>query len=170
MQVLVLENVRFYKEETENDTLFAKKLAAKADLFVNDAFGTAHRAHASTEGVTRYLRPSVGTSPSPVASPFTNGLYYWPATYQVPKGPSPCTRAASAACNVTSPNPISRYSSGRLQWPHLLQRTFTNGLQPTRSHRARLHVQQQLSDCHQAISRSMLYAKPAKHWNSLRLS
>jgi len=58
-QVLVLENVRFYKEETKNDTVFAKNLAAKADLFVNDAFGTAHRAHASTEGVTRYLRPSV---------------------------------------------------------------------------------------------------------------
>lgn len=61
MQVLVLENVRFYKEETKNDTVFAKNLAAKADLFVNDAFGTAHRAHASTQGVTRYLRPSVGT-------------------------------------------------------------------------------------------------------------
>jgi phosphoglycerate kinase len=56
--VLVLENVRFYKEETKNDVEFAKKLAANADLFVNDAFGTAHRAHASTEGVTRYLRPS----------------------------------------------------------------------------------------------------------------
>ncbi len=59
-QVLVLENVRFYKEETKNDIDFAKKLAANADLFVNDAFGTAHRAHASTEGVTRYLRPSAG--------------------------------------------------------------------------------------------------------------
>jgi Phosphoglycerate kinase len=58
--VLVLENVRFYKEETKNDVEFAKKLAANADLFVNDAFGTAHRAHASTEGVTRYLRPSAG--------------------------------------------------------------------------------------------------------------
>jgi len=58
-QVLVLENVRFYKEETKNDTVFAKHLAENADLFVNDAFGTAHRAHASTEGVTRYLRPSV---------------------------------------------------------------------------------------------------------------
>jgi phosphoglycerate kinase len=59
-QVLVLENVRFYKEETKNDVMFAQKLAANADLFVNDAFGTAHRAHASTEGVTRYLRPSAG--------------------------------------------------------------------------------------------------------------
>ncbi|CAM9281907.1 unnamed protein product [Ectocarpus fasciculatus] len=57
--VLLLENVRFYKEETKNDADFAKKLAANADLFVNDAFGTAHRAHGSTEGVTKYLSPSV---------------------------------------------------------------------------------------------------------------
>ncbi len=58
-QVLLLENVRFYKEEEKNDPEFAKKLAANADLYVNDAFGTAHRAHASTEGVTHYLSPSV---------------------------------------------------------------------------------------------------------------
>ncbi|XP_078432578.1 phosphoglycerate kinase, cytosolic [Wolffia australiana] len=57
--VLLLENVRFYKEEEKNDPDFAKKLASLADLYVNDAFGTAHRAHASTEGVTKYLRPSV---------------------------------------------------------------------------------------------------------------
>jgi len=57
--VLLLENVRFYKEETKNEADFAEKLAAPADLFVNDAFGTAHRAHASTEGVTKYLSPSV---------------------------------------------------------------------------------------------------------------
>ncbi|CAN6545619.1 unnamed protein product [Malus baccata var. baccata] len=57
--VLLLENVRFYKEEEKNDPEHAKKLAALADLFVNDAFGTAHRAHASTEGVTKFLRPSV---------------------------------------------------------------------------------------------------------------
>lgn len=57
--VLLLENVRFYKEETKNDPDFAKKLAANADLFVNDAFGTAHRAHGSTAGVTEYLSPSV---------------------------------------------------------------------------------------------------------------
>ena len=50
LQVLVLENVRFYKEETKNDPGYAEKLAANADLYVNDAFGTAHRAHASTEG------------------------------------------------------------------------------------------------------------------------
>jgi phosphoglycerate kinase len=58
-QVLLLENVRFYKEEEQNDPDFARKLAANADLYVNDAFGTAHRAHASTEGVTKYLSPSV---------------------------------------------------------------------------------------------------------------
>ena len=57
--VVLLENVRFYNEETKNDPAFAEKLAANADLFVNDAFGTAHRAHASTEGVTKYLSPSV---------------------------------------------------------------------------------------------------------------
>jgi len=56
--VTVLENVRFYPEEEKNDPEFAKQLASVADLYVNDAFGTAHRAHASTEGVTHYL-PSV---------------------------------------------------------------------------------------------------------------
>ena len=54
-----MENVRFHSEEEKNDPEFAQKLASVADLYVNDAFGTAHRAHASTEGVTRYLRPSV---------------------------------------------------------------------------------------------------------------
>ena len=58
-QVLLLENVRFHKEEEKNDPEFAKQLASNADLYVNDAFGTAHRAHASTEGVTHYLSPSV---------------------------------------------------------------------------------------------------------------
>ena len=58
-QVLLLENVRFHAEEEKNDPEFAKQLASVADLYVNDAFGTAHRAHASTEGVTHYLRPSV---------------------------------------------------------------------------------------------------------------
>ncbi|KAJ4757876.1 Phosphoglycerate kinase [Rhynchospora pubera] len=57
--VLLLENVRFHKEEEKNEPEFAKKLAALADLYVNDAFGTAHRAHASTEGVTKYLKPAV---------------------------------------------------------------------------------------------------------------
>jgi phosphoglycerate kinase len=57
--VILLENVRFYPEEEANDPEFAKKLASVADLYVNDAFGTAHRAHASTEGVTKYLSPSV---------------------------------------------------------------------------------------------------------------
>lgn len=58
--VVLLENVRFYPGEEGNDPEFAKQLASVADIYVNDAFGTAHRAHASTEGVTRYLSPSVG--------------------------------------------------------------------------------------------------------------
>ncbi len=53
--VLLLENLRFYKAETDNDQEFAKALSALADLYVNDAFGTAHRAHASTEGVTHFI-------------------------------------------------------------------------------------------------------------------
>jgi phosphoglycerate kinase len=55
----MLENTRFYKEEEKNDPSFVEKLAAPFDLYVNDAFGTAHRAHASTEGVTKFLQPSV---------------------------------------------------------------------------------------------------------------
>lgn len=54
-EVLVLENTRFHPEEEANDLNFAKGMASLADLYVNDAFGTAHRAHASTEGVTHYL-------------------------------------------------------------------------------------------------------------------
>jgi len=57
--VIMLENTRYYKEETKNEPGFVEKLAAPFDLFVNDAFGTAHRAHASTEGVTKFLQPSV---------------------------------------------------------------------------------------------------------------
>jgi len=57
--VIMLENTRFYKEETKNEPEFVEKLAAPFDLFVNDAFGTAHRAHASTEGVTKFLEPAV---------------------------------------------------------------------------------------------------------------
>ncbi|MHB2148962.1 phosphoglycerate kinase [Calditrichota bacterium LG25] len=55
-EVLLLENLRFHKEETENDPEFARQLAEGCDLYINDAFGTAHRAHASTEGVTRYFK------------------------------------------------------------------------------------------------------------------
>lgn len=54
-EIALLENVRYYKEETKNDPDFAKELASLADVFVNDAFGTAHRAHASTAGVADYL-------------------------------------------------------------------------------------------------------------------
>mmetsp|Transcript_58559 Transcript_58559/g.164248 ORF Transcript_58559/g.164248 Transcript_58559/m.164248 type:complete len:440 (-) Transcript_58559:223-1542(-) len=57
--VIMLENTRFYKEEEKNEASFVEKLAAPFDLYVNDAFGTAHRAHASTEGVTKFLQPSV---------------------------------------------------------------------------------------------------------------
>ncbi len=55
--IALLENVRFYNEEEGNDPAFAKQLADLAEIYVNDAFGTAHRAHASTEGVTKYLKP-----------------------------------------------------------------------------------------------------------------
>ena len=54
-QVLLLENLRFHKEEEKNDPEFSKQLASLGEIYVNDAFGTAHRAHASTEGVTHYL-------------------------------------------------------------------------------------------------------------------
>lgn len=57
-EVILLENTRFHSEEKANDSDFAKKLAGSADLFVNDAFGTAHRAHASTEGVTHHVSQS----------------------------------------------------------------------------------------------------------------
>ena len=59
-EVLLLENVRFYKEEEANDPEFAKKLASYGDIYCNDAFGTAHRAHASTEGVSHYLPSYAG--------------------------------------------------------------------------------------------------------------
>ncbi|HEY45029.1 MAG TPA: phosphoglycerate kinase [Anaerolineae bacterium] len=59
-EILVLENTRFHPEETANDPAFAAELASLADLFVNDAFGSAHRAHASTEGVAHYLPAVAG--------------------------------------------------------------------------------------------------------------
>jgi len=58
-EILLLENLRFYDEETSNDAEFARKLSQYGDLFVNDAFGTAHRAHASTEGVTHFFEERV---------------------------------------------------------------------------------------------------------------
>jgi phosphoglycerate kinase len=58
--VLLLENLRFHPEEEENDPTFARQLASLADLYVNDAFGTAHRAHASTEGVAHHLPAVAG--------------------------------------------------------------------------------------------------------------
>lgn len=59
-QIVLLENLRFHKEEEKNDPAFAKKLASYADVYVNDAFGTAHRAHASTAGVAAYLPAVAG--------------------------------------------------------------------------------------------------------------
>ena len=59
-KVILLENLRFHSEEEANDVNFAKQLASLADIFVNDAFGTAHRAHASTEGVTHFLKSTAG--------------------------------------------------------------------------------------------------------------
>ena len=59
-EVALLENLRFHKEEEKNDPDFAKKLASYGEIYVNDAFGTAHRAHASTEGVTHYLPAVAG--------------------------------------------------------------------------------------------------------------
>jgi phosphoglycerate kinase len=58
-QVLLLENLRFHAEEEANDPAFAKQLASLAEIYVNDAFGAAHRAHASTEGITHHIKPSV---------------------------------------------------------------------------------------------------------------
>ncbi len=58
-QVCLLENVRFHPQEEANDPQFARQLASLADIYVNDAFGTAHRAHASTEGVAHYLKPAL---------------------------------------------------------------------------------------------------------------
>ena len=54
-EILLIENLRFHREETDNDPEFSKQLASYGEVFVNDAFGTAHRAHASTEGVTHFL-------------------------------------------------------------------------------------------------------------------
>ena len=59
-RVILLENLRFHKEEEKNDAAFAKELASLADVYVNDAFGTAHRAHASTAGITQYLPAVAG--------------------------------------------------------------------------------------------------------------
>lgn len=59
-EILLLENTRYYKEETKNDPDFAKSLASLGDVYINDAFGTAHRAHASTEGITKYLPSAAG--------------------------------------------------------------------------------------------------------------
>ena len=79
--VLLLENVRFYAEETENDAAFAQQLASFAEVYVNDAFGTAHRAHASTEGVTHYLNPCVA------GLLMAREIYYLSTTLETPARP-----------------------------------------------------------------------------------
>ena len=79
--VLLLENIRFYAEETANDAEFARELAAYADVYVNDAFGTAHRAHASTEGVTHYLNPCAA------GLLMAREIYYLSTTFDNPKRP-----------------------------------------------------------------------------------
>ncbi len=58
-EICLLENIRFYAGEESNDPVFAQELASLADIYVNDAFGTAHRAHASTVGITKYLSPAL---------------------------------------------------------------------------------------------------------------
>lgn len=80
-EVLLLENVRFYAEETGNDAAFARQLASVAEIYVNDAFGTAHRAHASTEGVTHYLSPCVA------GSLMAREIYYLSTSLVDPKRP-----------------------------------------------------------------------------------
>lgn len=80
-EVLLLENVRFYAEETQNDPQFAAALGSLAEIYVNDAFGTAHRAHASTEGVTHYLNPCAA------GLLMAREIYYLSTTLENPKRP-----------------------------------------------------------------------------------
>jgi phosphoglycerate kinase len=80
-QVLLLENLRFHEAETKNDATFAGQLAALGEVYVNDAFGTAHRAHASTVGVTRFLQPAAA------GFLMTKELTYLGNLLQVPRRP-----------------------------------------------------------------------------------
>ncbi|MCC6932161.1 MAG: phosphoglycerate kinase [Deltaproteobacteria bacterium] len=80
-QILLLENVRFYNEEEANDKEFAKKMAALADLYVNDAFATAHRAHASTAAITEFMKEKAG------GFTLKNELEYFAKAMSNPKRP-----------------------------------------------------------------------------------
>jgi phosphoglycerate kinase len=77
---LLLENLRFYAQETDNDPGFAQALASLGDIYVNDAFGTAHRAHASTEGVTHHLQPAVAGYLMQKEIEYLDGALLSPAT------------------------------------------------------------------------------------------
>ena len=74
--VLLLENVRFYPGEEKNDPELAKQFAALADVYVNDAFGAAHRAHASTAGIAEHLPAVAGSSWCSAILVFIYGIYY----------------------------------------------------------------------------------------------
>lgn len=80
-EILLLENVRFYAQETENEPEFAEKLASLADIYVNDAFGTAHRAHASTAGVTHHLEQCAA------GSLMAREIHYLSMTLEKPERP-----------------------------------------------------------------------------------
>ncbi len=90
----MLENVRFYKEETKNDPGYAEKLAKSADIYVNDAFGTAHRAHASTEGAP----PGAAAAPGRAARPAAAGDAS-PALWRLAAG-ARCHRAVRAGAGA----------------------------------------------------------------------
>lgn len=84
--VMVLENIRFFKEEEENDEAFAKKLADLADIYCNDAFGTAHRAHASIAAITKYIPSYCGLLMAKEVEVFSNLLENPPRPFVVALG------------------------------------------------------------------------------------
>merc|ERR1712127_593993 len=114
--VILLENTRFYKEEEKNVPEFAEKLAANADMFVNDAFGTAHRAHGSTEGVTKFLDTSVAGFLLQKELDYLDGAASARArrssrrtssSWRRSSRSSPRRRALTSSCRRTSSSPTS---------------------------------------------------------------